>query len=224
MNPECSEFRLMLPDQVDGRLTALQQQKLDQHLNHCAECSEQLSDLWQLQAVSTQWQEMDVPTWQRRKLFYPEPNSWLPNLQWVSSFASVLVLVLVMTNASIDLSDGLSIQFGKSAGLDEQQVAGLLAEYDDKQNQRLDDTVATLNTQQAAANQLLLRTVLDRSRQERKEELNTLLTVWDYAQDQRNQQTEESLSVLFASQVEDKRDIDQINRLLREASLEGSNL
>ncbi|MFN3235968.1 MAG: zf-HC2 domain-containing protein [Pseudomonadales bacterium] len=223
MNSDCQDIRLMLPDQVDGRLSSLQQQKLDQHLNHCEDCSEQLASLWQMQALASHWQDQAVPNWQRRQLFFAE-KSWWPNLQWLSSFASVLVLVLVLTNASIDTSDGLKIQFGESSGLTEAEVSALLAELDDRQSQRLDDTVATLNTQQAAANQLLIRTILDRSRSERKEELNTLLTVWDYAQDQRNQKTQESLSVLFASQVEDKRDIDQINRLLRQASLEGSNL
>jgi hypothetical protein len=223
MNSDCKDIRLMLPDQVDGRLSSLQQQKLDQHLNHCEDCSEHLTSLWQMQALASRWQDQEVPKWQRRQLFFAEKH-WLPNLQWVSSFASVLVLVMVLTNASIDTSDGLRIQFGESNGLTEAEVSALLAELDNRQSQRLDDTVATLNTQQAAANQLLIRTILDRSRSERKEELNTLLTVWDYAQDQRNQKTDESLSVLFASQVEDKRDIDQINRLLRQASLEGSNL
>lgn len=223
MSKDCEEIRLLLPDHVDGCLTSLQQQKLDQHLNHCEACSEHLADLWQMQAFANRWQDEAVPGWNRRKLFFPEA-SWLPNLQWVSSFASVLVLVLVLTSARIETENGLSISFGEPAGLDAEAVERLLSELDDKHAKRLDNTVATLNSQQVAANQLMLRTALDLSRQERKEELNTLLTVWDYAQDQRNQQTEESLSVLFASQVEDKRDIDQINRLLREASLEGSNL
>ena len=71
---------------------------------------------------------------------------------------------------------------------------------------------------------MMLRTVMEMNREERKEDLSTLLTVMDYNQDQRTQKTEESLSVLFASQLEDRRNIDQINRLLRQASLEGSNL
>ncbi len=128
-----------------------------------------------------------------------------------------------MTNASIETNNGFAIKFGQDS-VDQSQVANLLAEMEQKQSTRLDSTVATLNSQQVAANQLLLRTVMEMSREERKEELSTLLSVWDYNQDQRSQQTEESLSVLFASQLEDKRNIDQINRLLRQASLEGSNL
>ena len=128
-----------------------------------------------------------------------------------------------MTSANIDTKDGLSIQFGQS-GIDETQFENLLTELKLEQSEQLDTTVATLNSQQVAANQLVLRTVMEISRDERKEELSTLLSVWDYNQDQRSQQTEESLSVLFASQLEDKRNIDQINRLLRQASLEGNNL
>ncbi len=222
MSSDCTEYRLLLPDQVDGQLNALQQQRLDQHLNHCQECSAHLADLWQMQAIATRWQDQQVPTWQRKKLFFPEAT-WLPNLQWVSSFASLLVLVLVMTNASIETNDGFAIKFGQG-GVDQTEVSNLLAELEQKQSNRLDNTVATLNSQQVATNQLMLRTVMEMSREERKEELSTLLSVWDYNQDQRSQQTEESLSVLFASQLEDKRNIDQINRLLRQASLEGSNL
>jgi hypothetical protein len=71
---------------------------------------------------------------------------------------------------------------------------------------------------------LLLLTVMEMSREERKDEITTLLTVLDYALDQRTHQTEESISLLLASQVEDKRNINQINRLLRQESVEGNNL
>ena len=209
MNSECIEHQQLLPDLVDGQLNTLQQQRLDQHLNQCEACSAHLADLWQLEAVASQWHEQEVPTWQRRKLFFEE-SSWLPNLQWVSSFASVLVLVLVLTNANVSTTDGFTIQFGQPNDLNQEKVAELLAALETKQDQRLDDTVATLAAQQVATNQLMLRTVMEMSREERKDELSTLLTVWDRAQDQRSQQTKESISVLFASQLEDKRDIDQM--------------
>lgn len=223
MNSECSEFRLLLPDLVDGHINALQQQRLDQHLNHCSDCSEHLTDLWQMQANASAWQDQRVPAWNRRQAFFPK-SSWSPNLHWISSFASVLALVLVITSATIDTSNGFKIAFGAQGGLDDAAMTSLLAEFESKQNNRLTDTITTLSTQQVAANQLLLRTVMEMSREERKEELSNLLTVWGYAQDQRRLQTKESISVLLASQVEDRRDIEQINRLLRQASLEGSDL
>lgn len=61
MNTDCTEYRLLLPNQVDGQLNSLQQQRLDQHLNQCSDCSEHLADLWQMQAISTRWQDQQVP-------------------------------------------------------------------------------------------------------------------------------------------------------------------
>lgn len=223
MTTECNEYRDLLPDLVDGQLSTLQQQRLDTHLSHCETCSEALQQLWQLQAAATRWDDQSVPAWNRRKTFFPE-ISWLPSLQWVSSFASVFVLVLVLTQVNISTADGLSIQFGKPTGVSEETLAQVMTELEARQQLQLSQTVSNLSSQQIASNQLLLRTVMEMNREERKEDLSTLLTAWDYAQTQRNQQTEDSISVLLASQVEDRRNLNQINRLLRQASLEGNNL
>tara|TARA_R110002072_G_scaffold104540_2_gene228989 strand:+ start:2521 stop:3192 length:672 start_codon:yes stop_codon:yes gene_type:complete len=223
MTSECNEYRDLLPDLVDDQLSSLQKQRVDQHLNHCDDCAESLQQLWQMQALASRWDDQPVPHWNRRKTFFPE-TSWLPNLQWVSSFASVMVLVLVITQANVSTADGLTIKFGDHSGVSQETLAKVLTELEMRQEQELQRRVANLSTNQVAANQLLLRTVMEMSREERKDELSTLLTVWDYAQEQRAQQTEESISLLLASQVEDKRNINQINRLLRQASVEGNNL
>ena len=223
MTSDCNEYRELLPDLVDDQLSTLQKQRLDQHLSHCDDCAELLQQLWKIQAVAIRWDEQPVPHWNRRNTFFPKA-SWLPNLQWVSSFASVLVLVLVITQTNISTADGLSIRFGAESGISEETFAKVLTELELRQAEELEQRVSTLSSQQVAATQLLLRTVMEMSREERKDELSTLLTVWDYAQDQRAHQTEESISLLLASQVEDKRNINQINRLLRQASVEGNNL
>ena len=227
MTSECNEYRDLLPDLVDGQLNHLQRQSVDKHLDHCEACSEALQQLWQLQATETRWNDQPTPYWNRRQTFFPGTSwlsAWLPNLQWVSSFASVLVLVLVLTQAKVSTADGLSIQFGNPSGINEATLAQVMTELEAKQRLELEQTVANLSTQQVASNQLLLRTVMEMNREERKEDMGSLLTAWDYAQTQRNQQTKESISVLLASQVEDRRNFNQINRLLKQASLEGNNL
>jgi hypothetical protein len=223
MTSDCNEYRELLPDLVGDQLSTLQKQRLDQHLSQCDECAESLQQLWQMQAVASRWDEQLVPHWNRRDTFFPKA-SWLPNLQWVSSFASVMVLMLVISQANISTADGLSISFGAESGISEETFAKVLTELELRQAEELEQRVSTLSSQQVAASQLLLRTVMEMSREERKDELTTLLTVWDYAQGQRAHQTEESISLLLASQVEDKRNINQINRLLRQASVEGNNL
>jgi hypothetical protein len=223
MTSDCNEYRDLLPELVDGQLSALQKQRADQHLNQCDDCSETLSQLWQMQAAASRWEDQPVPHWNRRRTFFPEV-SWLPNLQWVSSIASVVVLVLVVTQASVSTADGLSIQFGERSSVTEEALAQVLTELELRQTDNFNQRVSNLSNQQLASNQLLLRTVMEMSREERKEELSTLLTAWDYAQVQRSQQTKESISLLLVSQLEDKRNINQINRLLRQASVEGNNL
>lgn len=223
MTSDCNEYRDLLPELVDGQLSALQKQRADQHLNQCDDCSETLSLLWQMHAAASRWEDQPIPHWNRRRTFFPGV-SWLPNLQWVSSITSVIVLVLVITQASVSTADGLSIRFGERSSVTEVALAQVLKELELRQNTRFNQRVSNLSSQQLASNQLLLRTVLEMSREERKEELSTLLTVWDYAQVQRAQQTKESISLLLVSQLEDKRNINQINRLLRQASVEGNNL
>ncbi len=223
MPSDCTEHRDLLPELVEGQLSALQKQRVDQHLNGCDDCADALQQLWQLQAAASRWDDAPVPYWNRRKTFFPEV-SWLPNLHWVSSLASVFVLVLVMNEADISTQNGFSISFGNQDVVTEQSLAERLSFLEAQQREQLNQRVSTLSNQQAVATQLVLRTVLEMSREERKEELGTLLAVWDQAQNQRTQQTEESISVLFASQLEDKRNINQLNRMLRQASLEGNTL
>lgn len=217
----CEQCKEQLPSFVDGNLTSLQQQRLDQHLGHCEACNETLAQLWELQAFSSRWHDEPVPGWSRRKTFFTS-NPLLFNIQWISSFASVLVLVLVVSQAQISMKDGIS--FGTGTQVTRAELDNVLTSFEQSQKQQLEARVTSLANQQMASNQLMLRTVLSMSREERKEELTTLLTAWDYAQDQRTEQTEESIRLLLASQVEDKRNIDQINRLLKQAVLEGSDL
>lgn len=223
MTSDCNEYRDLLPELVDGQLSALQKQRTDQHLNQCNDCSEALNLLWQMQAAASRWEDQPVPHWNHRRTFFSE-RAWLPNLHWVNSIASVIVLVLVLTQATISTADGLSIRFGEPSRVTEEALAQVLTELELRQADKINQRVSNLSNQQVAANQLLLRTVMEMSREERKEELSTILTVWDYAQVQRTQQTKESISLLLASQLEDKRNINQINRLLRQASVEGNNL
>jgi|GEM_PF-1380708 len=223
MNSDCNEYRNLLPELVEGQLSALQKQRVDQHLNHCDDCSETLNQLWQMQALASRWEDQPVSHWNRRRAFF-SGVAWLPNLQWMSSVASVMVLVLVVTQATVSTADGLSIRFGEGSSVTEDSLTQVLTELELRQSDKFNQRVSNLSNQQVAANQLLLRTITKMSREERKEELSTLLTAWDYVQVQRAQQTKESISLLLASQLEDKRNINQINRLLRQASVEGNNL
>ncbi len=54
MNPsECERSKLQLVDLIEDELSILEKQKLDQHLDQCESCRNQLAELWDLKALST---------------------------------------------------------------------------------------------------------------------------------------------------------------------------
>ena len=223
----CEQCQKLLVEFVENSINPLQRQRIDQHLMSCEDCSENLQQLWEMQSLATRWRDEPVPRWSRRALFF-ESFNWWPNLQLISAFASVLVLVLVLGNAEISTRDGFAIRFGNHDYLTKselaREVATLKNQLRSEQRDLLQINVANLTNQQIATNQLLLRTVLDRSRQERRDDLDTLVATWDLVQDQQSKQTRNSIRVLLVNQIEDRRNIKQLNKVLSEAAFKGSAL
>ncbi len=219
----CENCRGALLEFIDNSINPLQKQLVDQHLAHCNDCNESLQQLWEMQSLSTRWNEESVPVWSRRSKFF-EPYRWWPGLQLVSTFASLLAVVVVLGSAEISMENGFSLRFGPENYLTQADLEQRVAEIRTEQDNLLQFKVSNLTSQQAAANQLLLRTVLDMSRAERRQELNSVFIAWDQAQGQRTRQTNESLRLLLASQLEDRRNIEQLNRFFRHASYEGNDL
>lgn len=228
-NFSCEQSRNLLMEFIDNSLNTLQKQCMDQHLSHCEACNESMQKLWEMQGLSTQWQNEPVPRWARRETFF-ESYEWFPKLQMASTFATMLVLVLVLGNAQVSTSDGLQIHFGNNndnfltrSDL-EQKISSLQDQLNTQQRAQLQRNVSDLTSKQAATNQLLLKTILNRSREERREDIDTLLTNWYQSQNQQTEDTNESLRTLLVNQLEDRRNINQINKLLHQVSLEGNSL
>ncbi len=219
----CNSCRDSLLDFIENSIDQESKRLVDQHLTHCEQCNESLRQLWEMQALSTRWNDESVPAWSRRNTFF-ESYNWWPGLQLVSTFASLLVVVLVMSQVQFSTKDGITLAFGSGSYLTQTELNQKVEEMQARQANMLQSEVGLLNTQQVETNQLLLRTFLDLSREERREEINTVLTAWDQAQGQRTRQTNESLRVLLASQLEDRRNIEQLDRLLRRVTLEGNEL
>ena len=106
----------------------------------------------------------------------------------------------------------------------EQKITSLQNQINTQQNESLQRNVSDLSARQLATNQLLLKTILEQSREERRDDMDVLLTNWYSSQDKQTEQTNESLRTLLINQVEDRRNINQLNQLLHKASLEGNSL
>ena len=207
----CETCQDQLFDYVDNKLTTAAHVRAEQHMETCAECRATLSDIWNMQSTASHWRESAPSTWDRKQYFDSTP--WHVQLQWVASFASIVVLVLVLGEARISTNDGLTIEFGRDY-ISQEQLSQQLVSLQEDQQRQMDTSVGKLTSQQITTNQLLLRSVLDTSRKERREELGTMLVLLEESQDQQTETTAESLRYLIASQLQDRKEIEDLNNAL----------
>lgn len=215
----CEQCKEQLIDFVSNLLPPLDKQLVDRHLQHCDECNAAMADIWNLQSKASGWRDERVPHWNRRQFFF-EPSPWPMRMQWAASFASVLVLILVLMEGRISTVGGLTIDFAgnDSRYVSQPELMQQLARSQNLQRSEFDSSVQRLTSAQITTNQLLLRTVLDVSRQERRQDLGTMLVLWERSQDQRSISTDESLRFLIASQIQDRREIEDLNDAMLQVS------
>lgn len=219
---QCEETGKYLFEFTEGGLTALERKAVDQHLQQCEPCSSLLNDIWETSLQSANWQDVAVPRWDRKSVFFgwygtPASRAPLPWLNLVSVAASALLLIVVLFRVEVmSNDDGFSIRFAGqnnlvSKGELEQRMAMMQQDYQRTFNTNVD----RLTSQQVATNQLLLRTVLETSRQERRQDLGNMMVLWDFDRQRQNQMTEESLRYLIRNQAEDKRELRDLSQTLR---------
>ncbi len=209
----CEQCQDLLFDFHEGRLEPENAARVDRHLKTCNECSAFLNDIWQMGLVATRWQDQNPANYDRGRTSDHQQQGWrFPEV--LATAASILAIVLVLTDASIDTSNGVVLKFGTDDYISEQTFAAYQAEQADRWDERLDE----LTARQVASDQLVLRSVLQASREERKEELTTLVNYWNTTQAQQYRETEENLRFLLASQAEDEKDIQQLSNAFHQIS------
>ena len=132
----------------------------------------------------------------------------------------MLALVLVLTDAHVVSTDnGVSLTFGTSGYVSE----AIFLEAEQKQRAEFTRGLQQLATQQVSSDQLVLRSVLQASREERRQDFGSLVTYWSSEQARQFQETEENFRFLIASQAEDEKDIQQLSAAFQEISLKRGN-
>jgi hypothetical protein len=224
MSPEftCEQCKSLLYDVVDGGISDADRQSVNAHLEHCQDCNTLLAELWDLAAMATRWQDRPVPHWNRRGHFF-EPRSWFSVVQVASACASVLVLILVMAQVQVSAANGLTVHFGDTFA-SPREVARQIDALRAEQQTLLKASMDQLSNRQAASDQLVLRTLLETSRSERRQDMSNMLAVLQEVQTQEVQRTEASLKYLIAGQLEDRRDIHQLGQAIRLVANEGGTL
>ena len=215
---QCEQCESLLFEFNEGILSAELSADVDSHLKSCDECALLLNDIWQMGLVSSRWQDQNVPLWNRRAHFFSKSNWQFPQL--LATAASFLALVIVLSDVHfVTNDDGITLTAGRSDYVSESKLVSLKAEQDAAFDQRFQK----LTTQQVASNQLIVRTLLQTSRQERREDFTTLVSYWNETQAAQYEETEDSLRYLIASQAEDQKDIRQLNAAFQDINLRRGN-
>lgn len=207
---QCEESKPLLFEFASGQLDHATKGNLDDHLKDCSSCSELLEQIWEMEMQSANWQDESPGKWDRRAYFFGhEPRFQF--LQTATVFASLIIVTLVLFRMEVTSDTaGLKISFlGDRVTTEEldERIKQLQRELDARNRDYLNIGIDRFARQQTATNQLLLRTAIEASRQERRQELGSLMTLWDMQQDRQSRLTDDSLRLLLRSQVEDKREL-----------------
>lgn len=212
---QCEQAQLYLFEFAEGDLDGSLRSDIDQHLQICDACSALLQGIWEMDLKSTAWTNINVPRWNRRDYFFSSRQdfSWL---QLAGSLSSVLVLILVLFRVEITNNEtGFQISFaGQSDYVSSHEIDSRLRQPA-MQNQRdVDTSMVNFTSQQIAANQLMLRTILMASRSERRQDLGLMMAVWNEDRRRLEESTEDSLRFLLRNQMQGRREIGNITHVL----------
>ncbi len=130
-----------------------------------------------MESLSSQWIDQDPPAWDRVPAILKKQSQWSLRLNWLPLAAALLLACFVLLRMEIRLDgDGFLVSFGgkspsavDEAQLEEfrNQVMTELQKMETQQNEKLDDALFQVQSNQSELAKDVLVTVLERNRLER---------------------------------------------------------
>lgn len=201
-------------DYVEGSLPPSLKSRCDAALEHCAHCREIHAQALEFYQLAARWQDRPVPEWHRTRFAVQPPRRPTPWLSLASLAASGLALLMVVLQLEISTDNGLLISFGGSQteARVQAQVARQLAAWGEARDGEIDARLSDFAQQQTALNRVVLAEWMDRSRDERRQDLSFILSAWETQRFRDQRQLDERLDYLATSQIESN---EYLNELLR---------
>lgn len=182
----CPKTEHLLQEYFSDELAPLVKDELEKHLAECPHCNTELEALLEAQGNLRQWQDQQVPHWDRGlNLFRQEHrtskteagfwNRW----QWFPTAASFAMLCLLIFNVSIVSGEqGLSITFGgsQSSNLD---VQAQLAEFQQSQAEQMQALVSSIEDRSDANNVQLMQALLEQTQQSTAENIDQIYSYFE---------------------------------------------
>ena len=193
----CEQINPQLIDYAEGGLSASVRNQVETHMNACTVCQNDFAAMNEWRTMAANWHDEVPPAWQIPALDRPSrlENFAASFRQWFPTIASATALVLV------------TVLYVQAPGVN----SGTLPT-----NQAADyESLPQLPT----ATQAAFDSALADNRQQRQQELSRVLELLTAEMNRRSLETEESLRFIISSQIEERKELDQLYQQL-EALLE----
>ncbi len=221
----CPKTEHILQEYFSDDLAPLASEEIERHLSQCADCSRELEAMLLTQSQLQQWQNEEVPHWDRGlELFRREHRTnehrarWFSWWQWGPTAATFAMLCLLVFNTSVSTSgEGVSISFGSSAtnaALDE-----ALAETRAQQQMEFDAMMVRFEERQDANNLQLMQALMAQTQQATADNLDRIFTYFEAQRMEDLQALNQSYQQLADS---DYATIQSLQDLARFVSFQGS--
>ncbi|TQV72886.1 hypothetical protein FLL45_15585 [Aliikangiella marina] len=199
-----------LIDYIDGKLSPVMRKQVEDAMAECPSCKEAYLNAVALTQTAARWQDQPVPEWHRTEYAVrprQQTSSWL---NWTSLAASAMAILMVVFQVNISTSEnGLQIAFGSQANVDA-IVERKLAEYKQQQDTLLDARFVAAADKQDTARKLMMADMLDKTREERRDDLNFIVTGIQTQRFEDQAKLDKELLSLAQNQIENNQYISQL--------------
>jgi predicted DNA-binding ribbon-helix-helix protein len=207
-----------LIDYCEGKLSTAKRGLFEEALSQCEDCRETYRQAMTLPQLAQQWHEQKVPEWHRTEYAVrPKPSSasWL---NWTALTASAFAILMVVFQVNIQTTaEGIQIAFGSQT---DEQVETLieqrLTEFKQQQSLLLEARFVAQTDKLTTANKLLMADLMEKTRDERREDLNFIITGIQTQRYEDQQKVEQRLSYLAENQIENNQ---YLNQLIQSATV-----
>ena len=182
----CPKTQHLLQEYFADDLAPFASDEMEKHLSQCEFCHAELEALLLVQGNLRQWQEREVPHWDRgMELFRREHRTtnhsagFWGRWQWFPTAASFAMLCILLFNVSIVSSDqGISISFGAPNSSVPDIQSQLLA-LQESQREEMQSLITRVEDRQDSNNVQLLQAVMEQTQQSTAENLDRIYAYFE---------------------------------------------
>ena len=216
----CRETESLVADYFDSSLSALQRRILDQHVQNCVHCCDELAASQKVGVRLGQWQDQPVPKWNRipealRNERETRSTFWFSWWQWAPAAFSLVLVLAVFSNAHLTRTqDGFVLAFGAESAMGESVLAAQLARFEEqqrvRQEQEFEALAARMEERQDANNIRLMETVILQMSDSTARSLDQVMAYFEATREQDMQILQSTYQQLADSDYETIRSVQQL--------------